>query len=244
MVASILLGTTPPVLPVRVLVRTCELFGIAEGTTRVAISRMQAAGELEGDGDGRYRLAGRLLQRQARQEQSRHPRLASWSGRWRIGVVTADRRAAADRAGLRDAMRALRLAEWRPGVWARPDNLPAGSLPGAESTVAAQCTLVDGRPEVDDRRLAASLWDLDGWAAVARGLRDEMAAALPSLDAGDTAALAPAFVLAAAVLRHQQADPLLPDELLPDGWPGARLRADYEDFEAAFRRLLRTWTAG
>src|SRR5688500_13705589 len=120
---------------------------------------MQAAGELEGAGSGRYRLAGRLLQRQARQEQSRHPRLAGWSGRWRIGVVTVDRRAAADRAGLRDAMRALRLAEWRPGVWARPDNLPHDTLPAAESTVAAQCTWVDGRPDADDRQLSASLWD-------------------------------------------------------------------------------------
>ena len=71
LVASTLLGTQPPVLPGRVLVRLAELFGIAEGTTRVALSRMVAAGELEVD-DGRYRLVGpALLARQATQEHGR-----------------------------------------------------------------------------------------------------------------------------------------------------------------------------
>lgn len=245
MVASVLLGTTPPVLPVRVLVRTCELFGIAEGTTRVAISRMQAAGELEGDG-GTYRLAGRLLARQTRQEQSRHPRLSRWSarsGQWRMAVVTAGGRAAAARAELREAMRALRLAEWREGVWVRPDNLPRGVLAGAEAVVAAQCEWMAGRPEGDGAELAARLWDLGGWEATAGRLRDEMAASLPRLQAGDTAELAPAFVLAATVLRHQQADPLLPDAFLPPTWPGRELRQQYETYEAAFRTVLRTWTS-
>ena len=244
-VASVLLGTSPPVLPVRVLVRTCELFGIAEGTTRVAISRMQAAGELEGDG-GRYRLAGRLLARQTRQEQSRHPRLARWTagaGPWRMAVVTADRRAAAARAELREAMRALRLAEWREGVWLRPDNLPQGVLVEAEAVAGAQCEWVAARPEADGAELAARLWDLQGWEDTAARLRGDMAASLPRLQAGETGELAPAFVLAAAVLRHQQADPLLPAALLPPTWPGTALRREYEVYESAFRTVLRTWTA-
>ncbi len=71
LIASTLLGTHPPVLPGRLLVRLGELFGIAEGTTRVALSRMVAAGELETE-DGRYRLVGAaLLARQAAQERGR-----------------------------------------------------------------------------------------------------------------------------------------------------------------------------
>ena len=46
-VASTLLGMRPPRLPTQILVRSGALFGIAEGTTRVALSRMVAAGELE-----------------------------------------------------------------------------------------------------------------------------------------------------------------------------------------------------
>src|SRR5947209_11480295 len=52
------------------LVRSGELFGIAEGTTRVALSRMVAAGELVAVERG-YQLAGALTSRQARQDLSR-----------------------------------------------------------------------------------------------------------------------------------------------------------------------------
>ena len=67
-----------------------------------------------------------------------------------------------------------------------------------------------------------------------------LAASAPELTALDTAALAPGFVLSASVLRHFQGDPLLPDDILPDRWPGAALRSEYDDWDAAYRRLLRT----
>src|SRR5579862_9666620 len=72
-VASTLLGVEPPRLPTRLLVRSGELFGISQGTTRVALSRMVAAGELVVEGNA-HELAGRLLERQARQQASRVPR--------------------------------------------------------------------------------------------------------------------------------------------------------------------------
>ena len=40
------------------------------------------------------------------------------------------------------------------------------------------------------------------------------------------------FVTAAAMVRHLLTDPVLPDELLPDDWPGAALREAYNDFAA------------
>src|SRR3954449_1313936 len=67
---SVLLGSHPPVLPARALVALAELFGIAGGTMRPALSRMVAAGELEAI-EGRYRLAGRLLDRQRAQDIGR-----------------------------------------------------------------------------------------------------------------------------------------------------------------------------
>src|SRR5262245_51564192 len=118
-VLSTLLGHHPPQLPVRALVEAGALFGIAEGTVRVALSRMVAAGDLE-PGDGAYRLSRRLLERQARQDASLHPRTRPWDGSWEIAVVTADRRHAADRTALRQTMTALRLAELREGTWLRP----------------------------------------------------------------------------------------------------------------------------
>lgn len=69
-VLSALLGSHPPRLPARHLVRIGALFGIAEGTVRVALSRMVAAGDLLQAG-GQYTLSQRLVERQARQDESR-----------------------------------------------------------------------------------------------------------------------------------------------------------------------------
>ena len=174
---SVLLGTTPPRLPVRRLVRTTELFGIAEGTTRTALSRMAAAGEVTA-GDGWYELAGdRLLARQARQSASREARTAAWEGgRWVEGVVAAEgRRPAAERAALRSALSAARLAELREGVWLRPDNL--GGVARLAAGVAAGVgeggdgvVWFTAVPAGDPAALAARLWPLGSWAEGARRL--------------------------------------------------------------------------
>ena len=53
--------------------------------------------------------------------------------------------------------------------------------------------------------------------------------------------LAPGFELSAAVLRHLQADPLLPAELLPPTWPGPALRSAYAVWDRSYRDVLRAW---
>ncbi len=239
-IASTLLGIDPPRLPAQLLVRSGELFGISEGTTRVAISRMLAAGELEADG-GTYRLAGHLLSRAARQQQSRAAHQAPWDGGWLMAVVGGERRSAPARAELREAMRRLKLAELREGVWLRPDNLAPDRSPADSATVAAQCRSFRTRAIEDAAALAGSLWDLTAWATVAEELREGMQRWLGPLEQGDTSALAPGFELSAAVLRHMLADPLLPAELLPDGWPGRELRADYDRYDRAFKAAWRDW---
>lgn len=222
--ASTLLGLDPPVLPVGRLVATAGLFGIAENTARTALSRMAAAGEVVAE-DGRYRLTGRLLDRQRRQEEGRHPRLRRWTGRWRMAVVTTPSRTPAERAELRAALARLRLAEWREGVWLRPDNLDL-SPTGLSAEHCAWLTA-----DLDD---APALWDLDGWAEDARELLAELRDLQPD-------ALAEGFVLSAAVLRHLAADPLLPPTLLPRDWPGDELRRTYDDWDRAYRQVLATW---
>src|SRR4051812_17516156 len=84
LVASCLRGTHPPELPTSALVRLCTRFGIAEGTARVALSRMVAAGELASTGGG-YRLVGeQLLLRQHSVDQGHFPQELAWNGQWRI----------------------------------------------------------------------------------------------------------------------------------------------------------------
>lgn len=222
-------------MPTRALVQVAGLFGISEGTARTALSRMVAAGELTAD-DGSYELSGpRLLERQARQAASRRATRHRWHGGWVMAVVIQDRREPAARAEVRAELEAARLAELREGVWLRPDNIEVVW----PAVIGEQCTVLHARDV--DPALVRRLWDLPSWAAAAGELRDAMAALVEPLEAGETGALADGFVVSAAVLRQFQADPLLPDELLPRGWPGAALRQDYDRFDAAYRAVLRDW---
>ncbi len=236
-VASTLLGVRPSVLPARSLVASAGLFGIAEGTVRTALSRMVSAGELTLE-DGRYALAGRFLARRERQDESRAGVTTSWSGEWELAVVDGERRAATDRTALRTAMRALRLAELREGVWLRPANLDPDRLPEARAVVAAQCRTFTARPDEEAAALAARLWDLDGWADAAVGHERALDELAPQLGA-DPEVLRPAFLALAATLRHLQADPLLPAALLPDDWPGPALRRSHDRADVAFKAA---WT--
>jgi phenylacetic acid degradation operon negative regulatory protein len=231
-IASTLLGTEPPRLPGRVLVRVGDLFGISEGTVRTALSRMVANGELTTE-EGSYQLSGpRLLERQSRQSASRRATRHRWHGAWVMAIVISDRRSPDARADLRSALESARLAELREGVWLRPDNIDV-TWP---AVVDEQCTVVHARDV--DPSLAKRLWPLDEWAAEADELRAEIARFVGPLEDADTGALADGFVVSAAVLRHFQGDPLLPEELLPRDWPGAALREEYDRFDSAYRTML------
>ncbi|HEX4128103.1 MAG TPA: PaaX family transcriptional regulator C-terminal domain-containing protein, partial [Acidimicrobiales bacterium] len=231
--ASALLGMEPPELPVAQLVRLTGLFGINENRARVALSRMVAGGEATTDGSGRYRLAGHLVARQERQSESRAGATEAYAGEWWLAVVTTTGSAAEVRATRRRALGYGRLAELREGVWMRPANVGVR----VPDSLGGDMELMRARPE-DPVALAHRLWDLVAWSARAHTLLGDLHALRP--DGPD--ALAPGFELSAAVLRHLQADPLLPSELLPVEWPGAALRANYEEWDTRYRATLRDWS--
>lgn len=231
--ASALLGSDPPELPVAQLVRLSGLFGINENRARVALSRMVASGEATTDGGGRYRLAGHLLERQSRQSASRAGRTGPWRGEWTQLVVVTAGSTADVRARRRRALAFARLAELREGVWLRPDNLDVALPAGMDGDVVRLTARHD-----DGSALAHRLWPLDAWAERAEDLLGRLQALQPS----GWHDLAPGFELSAAVLRHLQADPLLPSELLPPQWPGDRLRATYDGWDARYRNVLTTWS--
>ena len=222
-------------MPGRALVQVAELFGISEGTARTALSRMVASGELTTD-EGAYQLTEpRLLERQARQSASRLALRRRWHGGWVMAVVVQERREPLARAELRTALESIRLGALREGVWLRPDNLDIAW----PAVVRDQCTVLHAGDV--DPALVARLWDLDSWATAANELRAAVGTLVEPLERGDTTALAEGFVVSAAVLRHFQADPLLPDDLLPGPWPGRAMRTEYDRFDDAYRTLLREW---
>jgi len=233
LVLSVLLGQEPPVLPARALVTLAELFGIAPGTMRTALSRLAASGELAADGDG-YRLVGRLLERKAAQDIGRRPAGRSWDGEWHVAVVTVSRRSVAERRAFRTHMANLRMGELRPDTWMRPANLDGPD--GDEGLAVVRGPLTGDNPAA----LARRLWRLDDVAERAALLLALLDASMPELERGRPEALPATIALSAAVVRFLRAEPLLPPALTPQPWAPDALRSRYRAFDRAFGRVLAT----
>lgn len=216
-VLSVLLGAHPAWASAGELVRLTADFDIREPTLRVALTRMVGAGDLVRSADG-YRLSDRLLARQRRQDAVLNPHTRPWGGIWTTLVITTVGTDARTRAALRNTLSDRRFGELREGVWLRPDNLD-DTLP---EEILDRVRVLRARDE-DPAGLAARLWDLPAWSQTGHRLLDEMAAATD---------IPGRFTAAAAVVRHLLTDPVLPEELLPDRWPGDPLRAAYENFAA------------
>ena len=214
-VLSVLLGAHPAWATAAELLRLTSDFGIREPTLRVALTRMVSGGDLVRSDDG-YRLSGRLLARQRRQDDALNPATQDWDGGWITAVVTTVGTDAKTRATLRGALRDNRFGELREGVWLRPDNLDA-EMPAIARGRVRVLRAHDDNPA----QLARQLWDLRDWSKTGHRLLGEMNAAddIPGR-----------FVVAAAMVRHLLTDPVLPAELLPTDWPADRLRAAYSEF--------------
>jgi phenylacetic acid degradation operon negative regulatory protein len=214
-VLSVLLGAHPAWATAAELLRLTSDFGIRESTMRVALTRMVSSGDLVRSHDG-YRLSDRLLARQRRQDGALHPVTRDWDGTWTTVVVTAAGADARTRGALRTTLQDNRFGELREGVWMRPDTLDR-VLPAVSRGRVRVLRVHDDNPA----ELARRLWDLRGWSQTGRRLLREMNAAndIPGQ-----------FAVAAAMVRHLLADPVLPAGLLPADWPADSLRAAYAEF--------------
>lgn len=220
---SLLLGSHPDRMSAADLVRAGEHFAIPAATTRVALTRAVAAGDLHRDA-GDYVLGERLARRQRHQDEAVLDAETPWDGTWEIAVVVVTGRSGPERAALRERLASYRLAELREGVWTRPANLRR-SRSYADDVVLSTFTAC---PDEDPASLAAGLWDLHARAADGRALLARLAS---------TTDPAPRLAVAAHVVRHLAADPLLPAALLPRDWPAADLRTAYAAYQSELRTL-------
>ena len=239
---SFLLGTHPPDVPAARLVDFGDLFGLRAGTIRTALSRMTATGDVEAN-DGRYRLAGRLLDRQREFVRGQQRPVGEWNGDWWTVLVTADARSVAERRRFRSAMEGALLGELRPDTWMRPANSDApgevAAAFGGSGIVATRGPLAVG----DDASLAAQLWDVSSIEATSARIVDVLAplgADLAATEVGgdDRAALLPVtFEVSAVAVRHLRTEPQLPSELA-DSSASQALRSTYAEVTALFRSAL------
>jgi phenylacetic acid degradation operon negative regulatory protein len=223
-VLSLLLGESSHRMSPAQLSRAGEHFGIPAPTVRVALTRGVAAGDLRREGSD-YALGERMLVRQRRQDEAVEDATLPWDGSWEMAVVIVTGRSGAERTALRDVLTGARLAELREGVWARPANLPRPPSYAVNPVLAC----FRSTPTDDPAVMAARLWDLEAWSSTGHALVELLRT---------TSEPALRLAVAARMVRHLSADPLLPLELRPAGWPGAGLRSTY----AAYQDELRTLT--
>lgn len=223
-------------MPVRALVAAAELFGIEENSLRVGLARLFAAGSVERDERGRYRLARTesALKQQVlgwRTVESRA--VEGWSGDWAAVIGAPEGRRGAGRRSGR-ALALLGLRTLRPGLAIRPDNL-AGGVDTVRSRYLGLCAPTQGEsigpigraeaatpliarladvPELDVER-ARALWNA---AELERGYASLRAALVESesrLDAlSPPEAMVESFLVGGRVLRALNVDPLLPEPIV------------------------------
>jgi len=210
-------------MPVRALVEAAALFGIEGNSLRVALARMLAAGVVERDERGQYRMGTAAGEINAYVAGWRHldERMRRWDGGW-VGVHGAEDVAA--NGTRRRGERALRFLGFRtlsPGLAIRPDNLAGGldatraALHGLGLSDSALVFVLRDLDPVAEAR-ARRLWDVATLRRTLRASRatlEKSAKRLPRLAAPD--AMRESFLLGGAALRQLALDPLLPPEIQP-----------------------------
>jgi phenylacetic acid degradation operon negative regulatory protein len=234
-------------MPVAGLIQAGALFGIAEGSMRVALHRLQADGRVENDERGSYRLgaAAAPMRSVVAGWRDLDRRTRPWNGRWiAMHADTARRR----RARIDPAARALRLfgfEQLAPGLLVRPANLREG-VAGVRAALhalvlpAAALVYEIGELGLDLDARARALWD---GAALGRGYRaarreiERSSARLPGLPEAE--AMVESFRLGGRVLQQLVLDPLLPAPLVDE-----RERRALLESMRAYDRLGRDAWAG
>jgi phenylacetic acid degradation operon negative regulatory protein len=219
--------------PVAGLVRLLASVGIAEPAVRTAISRMVMQGWLEpvqlDEGRG-YRATPRAIRRLDDAADRIYRRTSGeWDGSWRLAFVTLPPQRPV-RTRVRADLRFLGYAELAEGVWVSP--FPRTELTAVldGSGAALRTARADGfDPDpIDAWDLTALRSAYETWLAGAPALLEQHAQ--PREDP-DEAAFAARFHLVHEWRKFLFEDPGLPDQLLPEDWPG-RTAAGFFAIEA------------
>jgi phenylacetic acid degradation operon negative regulatory protein len=215
---------------------------------RSCLRRLVAEGVLERSGAGRrarYRATAGCLDAlyDHRARLRRAYRLDDgspcWDGRWHLVAFAVPESERGARDAFRDRLRALGGAAIQGGLylaaWAWEEGVAAAAKEvGAEGfvTQASSEDLVVGGVR-EPTEIARRLWRLDEVSARYAAFVAHYAPVKPTLAAmrerhqplPDAAFLPGALAMAVAFSPCFDADPLLPQELRPDPWPGAEARA-------------------
>lgn len=195
------------------IIETCAAVGISETLVRTAVSRLVAAGRLEGRRAGRrsfYRLAPGSEEEFAAASGAIYG--PADQGGWRFLYLPEGSgdtlMAQLERAG---------YARLKPQIALAPDRgpVPQGVLAFRAQTVAGVGHL---------REFAAASWDLESHAQAYRAFLARFEPLLTADPVEPAQALTLRLLLVHAYRHVLLADPRLPADALPDNWPGHAAR--------------------
>ncbi|WP_060177815.1 PaaX family transcriptional regulator C-terminal domain-containing protein [Streptomyces sp. IMTB 1903] len=226
------------------LYAVAEALGMTDQQVRLCVKRLVGEGRFTQEGRGRKaRLHAtadptgsiapdvEYVRHAYRQDQG----LAPWDGTWHLFAFAIPETARQSRDALRDALLHLGAAPLQGGLYVSANAIGdivaaharhLGVLPSLTRLTSQDLRVGE---ETEPARLAALLWPLRAIAEGHETLAALAEARLAGLSAPDrptgTERLMYAIELAAAFTTAMRPDPLLPPELLPQPWPGARARA-------------------
>jgi phenylacetic acid degradation operon negative regulatory protein len=223
-------------------------FGISPAGARNALSRVARRGLLEATGAGRSR-AYRMTDAARAVQERRHRQFATfgqppppWDGKWTVVLYSVPEDDRTLRQALRTKLTRAGFGAMRDGVWATPRD--------RQAEAAEVMKLVEPSPAAVLRAglvaSSASFPDLSrmfALAALKADYEDFVSQFAPVRDRlrDGTVAQAEALVTRTRLMdswrEFADADPDLPDELLPAGWPRARAREVFTELDEALRAL-------
>jgi phenylacetic acid degradation operon negative regulatory protein len=226
------------------LIALARPFGLTERLVRTSVARLAKDGWLQSERRGRlsfYRLAshGRARFAEAtRRIYAENPR--DWNGRWTFVLLPKGSRAQRER--LREEMLWLGFGQLASGLFAHPERrleevrAELHDVGVANGAMLLQATTGDLQ---EDKRLAATSWDLRELGSRYRRFVALFSAALEALHAGAEPPAQSAFIIRTLLIHEYRKihlrDPLLPASLLPQSWVGAEA---YELCRSLYARVF------
>jgi phenylacetic acid degradation operon negative regulatory protein len=227
------------------LIELLAPFGVNDRLLRTSVFRLAQEGWLVANRDRRRSWYAILPQAQPRFERANRriyaPLEVHWDGKWTLVLAAGGQLEAPLRAALRKELLWEGYAMVSAGVFGHPAGDPEvlqdilARLGADGKLFACSATALPGVAGRPLPELVGEGWDLSGVSAGYQQFIDqfEPLLALPAIVDPEQAFVIRTLLIH-AYRRVQLHDPMLPVELLPDPWPGARA---YELARALYRKI-------